>query len=24
VTSKSVGVGDSLKILSGQLTFAIT
>lgn len=24
VTSKAVGVGDSLKILSGQLTFAIT
>lgn len=24
VTSKSVSVGDSLKILSGQLTFAIT
>lgn len=24
VTAKSVGVGDSLKILSGQLTFAIT
>lgn len=24
VTSKAVGIGDSLKILSGQLTFAIT